>query len=220
MARALDSAETRFRTLVDNSSDVLAVTDADATIRVLAGPAEVIFGVRPESLIGASMFDLVRPSDLDRARTLWSYRTSTLEATQGQDFWIERADGGWVCVNVKTTNHLDDPAIAGVVVTARDVTEHRDSARRLIDAANAALVLAHSEQDLFSEICRIVVAAERSPSHLGRAGGAQGDSAARRTSAASLLKAHRTTSEGRSGRASSVRSVSTAMRAARPAGKP
>ncbi len=162
MEHALDTADARFQDIVNNSSDVLAVTDADAVIRVLAGPVEAIFGVRSESLIGASMFDLVRPSDRNRARRLWSHRTSTPDATQAQDFWIQGPDGGWVGLNVKTTNHLDNRAIAGVVVSVRDVTEtrNRGSARRLIDAANAALVLARSEYDLFSEICRIVVADE------------------------------------------------------------
>lgn len=160
MEDAVGSAEAQFRTLVESSGDVLAVTDADAVIRVIAGPVEALLGVRPESLIGASMFDLVRSADLDRARMLWSYRTSTLEATEARDFWTQRADGAWVCLNLKTTNHLDDPAIAGVVVTVRDVTgpRNRDSARTVMAAANAALMLAHSEQDLFSEICRVVVA--------------------------------------------------------------
>lgn len=162
--RALEHAsaatEGQFRALVESSGDLLAVTDADAVVRVLAGPTDSLLGVSAEALIGVSMFDLVRPPDLERARTLWSQRVATTTPMEAEDFWTERPGGGWICLNLKVTNHLDDPTVAGIVVAVRDVTEarNRDSARDVIAASNAALMLARSEDDLFGEICRIVVA--------------------------------------------------------------
>lgn len=160
MEQALASAEGQLRALVESSGDLLAVADADTLIRVLAGPVDTVLGVPTEALIGTSMMDLVRPPDRERARTLWSRRATTTEPMEAEDFWTQRADGRWICLNLKTTNHLDDPAVAGIVVSARDVTEarNRESARSIIAAANAALKLARSEDELFSEICRIVVA--------------------------------------------------------------
>lgn len=162
MEHAIAYTEGQFRALVESSGDLFAVTDADAVVQVLAGPTESLLGVSAEALIGISLFDLIRPADAHRARTLWSERATTTEPMEAEDFWTQRADGGWICLNLKATNRLDDPAIAGIVVTVRDVTEtrNRDSARSVIAAANGALMLARSEQDLFSEICRIVVADE------------------------------------------------------------
>jgi PAS domain S-box-containing protein len=160
--RSLASTEGQLRALMASSGDLLAVTDADAVVRFIAGPAEFLLGVAAEALIGMSLFELVRSADLERARLLWSRRATTTEPMEPDDFWTERPDGGWICLNLTATNHLDDPAIGGIVVTVRDVTEtrNRDSARGVITAANAALMLARSEHDLFSEICRIVVADE------------------------------------------------------------
>lgn len=159
---ALASTEGQFRALVESFGDLLAVTDADGVVRMLTGPTDSLLGVPAEALTGISMFDLVQPQDLERARTLWSQRAATTEPMEPEDFWTQLVDGGWICLNLRVTNHLDDPAIAGIVVTGRDVTEtrNRDSARGVIAAANAALMLARSEHDLFSEICRIVVADE------------------------------------------------------------
>lgn len=159
MENALASSEGQFRALLESSGDVLAVTDADAALRLLAGPVDMLLGVPGETLIGSSLFDLVGPRDLDRVRALWSQRATTTESMEPDDFWIQRADGGWICLNLKATNHLDDPAVAGIVVTMREVTEsrNRDNAAGIIAAGNAALVLARSEDDLFSEICRIAV---------------------------------------------------------------
>jgi PAS domain S-box-containing protein len=160
LARAHASADGQFRALVESSGDLLAVIDADAVIRTLVGPAESLLGVAAEALVGASAFDLVRPQDLARAHDVWAKRTTSIDPMEAEDFWTERADGGWICLNLKMTNHLADPALAGIVVTLRDVTEarNRDSARGMISAANAVLMLARSEEDLFGEICRIAVA--------------------------------------------------------------
>jgi PAS domain S-box-containing protein len=162
LGQAFAATDGQLRALVESTGDLLAVTDVHAVIRVLAGPVDALFGVPAEALIGVSMFDLVRPPDVGRARTLWSRRTTTSEQMEPEDFWIERADGRWICLNLKATNHLDDPTITGIVVMVRDVTDtrNRDSARGVMAAANAALMLARSEQDLFREICRIAVADE------------------------------------------------------------
>lgn len=162
MQHSLTSTDRQFRALVESSGDALAVTDADAVVRLLAGPLDTLIGVPAEALIGVSMFDLIRPSDQERARTLWSQRATTAEPMEAEDFWMQRPDGGWICLNLKATNHLDDPAIAGIVVTVSEMTETRNraSASVFLAAANAALMIARSEHDLFSEICRIAVADE------------------------------------------------------------
>lgn len=158
--QALAAAEGRFEALVDSSGDLMAVTDANGVVLVLAGPVDALLGVPARALVGTSVFELVLPADMDRARRLWSQRATTTEPMEAEDFWTQRTDGEWLCLNLKATNHLDDPAVAGIVITVRDVTDtrNRQSAGHLIGAANAALMLARTETDLFSEICRVAVA--------------------------------------------------------------
>ena len=56
------------------------------------------------------------------------------------------------------TNCLDDPAVAGVVLNARDVTEGTNLARvlRTLSAGNRALVSAPSERSLLADVCTTV----------------------------------------------------------------
>jgi PAS domain S-box-containing protein len=159
---SLAATEAHFRALVENSADIMAVTDVDAVILTIAGPVEEILGLSADDLIGVSMFDFVRPVDVARARSLWSTRMTTRGRMHAEDFWTQRLDGGWVCLSVMTTNCLDDSAIAGMVVTVRDVTRNRnhESGQGILRAASAALMLARSERDLFDEICRVIVAEE------------------------------------------------------------
>ena len=155
----MESREGQFRSFVENSGDVLAVADAEGVIDVLAGPVADVLGFGAEALLGTSLFELVQPQDMERARQLWSERTAGAGAMPAEDFWMMRADRRWVCLNLLANNRLDDPAIGGVVITIRDVTESRNNRRARLStiAANSALLLAGSEDELFKGICRVVV---------------------------------------------------------------
>jgi len=158
----LATSESEARALIENSGDLVAVADADGVIRVLAGPVEAVVGVPPHVMVGTSLFALLRQADVSRAQSLWAKRSQTTVPLTAEDFWIQRVDGTWVCLSVLANNCLDDPAIGGIVVTLRDVTERKnlESARKVIRDATSALVRGGSEAELFDEICRVIVADE------------------------------------------------------------
>src|SRR5262249_8108025 len=100
---------------------VLVLDDAD---RVLyASPsAEAILGVPVDRLAGWSL-DFVHPDDLGRLVTPYP----EARRTPGGPFLEGRRVGsratGWRWIEVASTNQLDDPRIAGVVSTIRDITD-------------------------------------------------------------------------------------------------
>src|SRR5690606_15045655 len=55
----LATSEARFRALVQNSTDVVAVLDADGRFSYLSPAILTILGYRPEELLGQRMFDLL-----------------------------------------------------------------------------------------------------------------------------------------------------------------
>ena len=59
-----------------------------------------------------------------------------------EDFWMMRADRRWVCLNLLSNNRLDDPAIEGVVITIRDVTESRNNGRARLSISRGQLGVA------------------------------------------------------------------------------
>src|SRR5690348_14021379 len=64
--QALQESELRFRSLVQNSSDIISILAADGTIRYESPSIERILGYKPEELIGRNAFDLVHPDDRPR----------------------------------------------------------------------------------------------------------------------------------------------------------
>ena len=70
-----------------------------------------------------------------------------------------RATGEWLFLECVLTNCIDDPAIKGIVVNARDVTERTHLARALRTLTNGSQVLvsASDEVSLIRETCQTIV---------------------------------------------------------------
>ncbi len=145
--------------LIRSSGELFAVLDTEGVIKFIDGSTEIRFGSEPGFLVGSNVFDLLQKSDFERADRLWAQRVSTKEAMPAADFWVERRDGTWLCLNLVLNNLLDDPAVRGILVTARDVTDRAnlERARVSVSAANSALVHASTEADLFDQLCRVVI---------------------------------------------------------------
>src|SRR5207248_304456 len=67
---ALRASEERFRSLIEKSSDAIALLNAHGTV-LYAGPStERVLGYTPERYIGRNAFDLVHPDDRGPATTI------------------------------------------------------------------------------------------------------------------------------------------------------
>ena len=129
--RALIESEARFRALIENSLDLTTILLADGTIRYASPSAERVLGYAPESLIGRNAFDLVHEDDLATLSAIFRGATATPGATASEAFRYRHNDGGWRLMEAVGLNLLADPAVRGVVVTARDITARRALEERL-----------------------------------------------------------------------------------------
>ena len=119
-------SEARFRSLVQNSSDIVTVVDADATIRYQSPAIEHVLGHDPPELVGTSLLDLVHPDDRVRVRGMLvdigrrpATRPDVLEAR-----W-RSSSGDWTYVEMLWTDLTDDPNVGGVVLNTRDIGERK-----------------------------------------------------------------------------------------------
>lgn len=126
-------SEERFRSLVQNSSDVVAVVGVDGITRYVSPAVERILGYNPEAGIGHSIFrpPMMHPDDTDRVREVFAWLIGSPGASATVDCRLRHADGRWIHVEAIVKNLLDDPNIGGVVVNYRDVTERKIFEERL-----------------------------------------------------------------------------------------
>lgn len=124
-------SEERFRSLVQNSSDIIAVVGADGLARYVSPSIQRVLGYRAEDRIGKSALDLVHPQDVGRVRGMLAGLIADPGATVTAEFRMYHADGTVRHAEAVGTNLIGDPTVGGVVVNYRDVTGRREAERAL-----------------------------------------------------------------------------------------
>jgi len=122
--------EARFRSLVQRSSDMAVIFALDGTIKY-ASPAVRLLGYEPDDLIGTNSFDLCHPDDVEMARESIPTILAELGSSMTHELRVRDACGSYRWIEEVLTNHVDDPAIRGVVGNLRDITERKESALEL-----------------------------------------------------------------------------------------
>ncbi|MEZ5419881.1 MAG: PAS domain S-box protein [Vicinamibacterales bacterium] len=130
----LRQSEERFRSLLQNATDVTTILDANGTIRYESPACYRLLGWSEAELIGRNAFELVHQDDRDATLAVFAEAIRQGETPHPVEFRFRRADGGYVTFEAVGVNRLDDPAIAGVVVNSRDVTERNRLAAELRQA--------------------------------------------------------------------------------------
>ncbi len=122
---ALAASERRFRSLVQNSSDLVTIVAPNGSILYASDSAERIVGYSPAALVGTSLMDYVAPDDAEPMRALLQNGDSAPSETGPLEFCLRRSDGTPVWLEAVGTNLLTDPTIRGIVLNARDVSERK-----------------------------------------------------------------------------------------------
>ena len=120
-----------FRSLVQNSSDVITVLEADGTVRYVSPAIERMLGYTPEERVGRNGFELLHPDDLARARSKFDEALRNPGVTLSIGVRMRHRDGSWRHVELTGTNLLDDPSVRGIVVNWRDITERKRAEQTL-----------------------------------------------------------------------------------------
>jgi PAS domain S-box-containing protein len=121
--------EAKFRALIENSRDLVSILDRDGTRRYTSPASDHVLGIPRGEFEDSNAFDRVHPDDREQARELFEKIDS--RETARTEFRHEHADGSWRVLDTVAVNMLDDPAVEGVVVNSRDVTNRHRYQQRL-----------------------------------------------------------------------------------------
>ncbi|MBI5091667.1 MAG: PAS domain S-box protein [Candidatus Hydrogenedentes bacterium] len=132
----LQLSEQRFRALIENGSDIIAVMDPDGRIGYVSPSIERIAGYTPEDLTGQIGFDYVHRED--RAAGYRTYRRMLQRPYGVGRFELRHRhrDGTWRNFEVIAQNLINDPSVNGIVINSRDITERKaqEEERRKLEA--------------------------------------------------------------------------------------
>jgi PAS domain S-box-containing protein len=135
----LQRSEAQFRSLIENVSDFIVVLQADGTIRYASPSFEREAGER-SPVEGQNILSLVIEEDhIEVEKLLAAVQAKGMSAEAEaapieSEFRIRLRGGGVRILEASATNLLKHPAVNGIVVNARDVTERRKLEEQLIRA--------------------------------------------------------------------------------------
>jgi PAS domain S-box-containing protein len=126
-------AQERFEALVQHAPDVVAVLDATGRLTYASPSAGLLLGREPGTVLGNSVLDIIHPQDRhdveERIVDLCRRRTTRLQCR------VLHEDGTFRWFDLTATNQLHNPALSGIVVNARDVSDSRERQERLAHEA-------------------------------------------------------------------------------------
>lgn len=146
----LSQSEARFRSLVQNSSDVVAVLDDSGSFTYVSPAVTGMLGFRAEDLLGTSVFQLLPEERTDQSNGFARLIAHQPFAQSRQEVAVPDAEGRWHTLDVTLTDLRTEPAVHGVVLNARDVSVSKELEHDLRHQALHDALTGLGNRDMFS----------------------------------------------------------------------
>ena len=135
---ALAHSEARFRALVQRSSDLVVVLDAAGRLSYVSPASRPLLGLEPDAVTGRDALALVHPDDRADAAARLADAAAREAETTPFELRLRHADGHFVYAEAVGRALYRDPAVEGLVLNLRDVTERKRAQAVLVQAKKQA----------------------------------------------------------------------------------
>jgi len=122
---ALRSSEEQFRSLIENSSDIITILSDTGIIFYLSPSIERSFGYRHEELIGKNISELIHPDDLPCFFEVFIRKIQVPNTTSSIEFRARHKDGTWRILESIGKKLPHGLVVTGMVLNSRDITERK-----------------------------------------------------------------------------------------------
>jgi PAS domain S-box-containing protein len=130
----LQESETRFRALIQNSSDIIRILDRNGRISYESPSTQRILGYPPDFFVGKDPMEFVHPDDRERVKNDLKEVFARANTGTPTEFRVRRADGSYIWADSIGVNLLDVPGIEGIVVTTRPIEQRKKLEQDLVES--------------------------------------------------------------------------------------
>jgi diguanylate cyclase (GGDEF)-like protein/PAS domain S-box-containing protein len=149
--QALRASEERFRSLVQTSSDVISIVDADGGVRYHSESVRRVLGYDPGDLVDGDPLTLVHPDDRERVARFVAEAGLRPGVTPAETWRVRHRDGTWLYSETVAANLLEDPNVRGLVLNTRDVSDRKELEEQLVHQAFHDGLTGLANRTLFAE---------------------------------------------------------------------
>lgn len=125
----VNRTQNRMQLLLENASEVVSIYEKEGTIRYISPSVEKILGYSQKDLIGIDDKIHLSPEGVASFEHMFEQvMANAFESVTVQYEYIKK-DGDAIWLEATATNMLSDPAIQGIILNSRDITERRRAER-------------------------------------------------------------------------------------------
>jgi diguanylate cyclase (GGDEF)-like protein/PAS domain S-box-containing protein len=122
---ALAQSESKFRSLIQNSLDIITILSREGYILYESPSVEKILGHNPDNLLGKMVFDFIHPEDIPSAKTAFQKILDNPQESVTIELRFQNQDQSWHYLELVGTNLLAEPSVSGVLINSRDITARK-----------------------------------------------------------------------------------------------
>jgi len=130
----LAANEKQFRSVIENSSDVISLIDANGLIKYSSPSVTTILGYTDHERIGQSIFENIHPEDLPRMKNVLSRLLKQPGSMIIDRLRYRHSNGDWLWMEGSAKNLLVDPDVQSIVVNYRNITESMQTEKALVES--------------------------------------------------------------------------------------
>ncbi|MEI2637606.1 MAG: EAL domain-containing protein [Microthrixaceae bacterium] len=119
----LRSSHRRFESLVRNSNDAIVLLDTDLRVLYASASLEHLTGYAPDDIIGVDASEVILEPQRTELLAAFDRVVSSPDIVESVRVRLRQNDGDGRWYEVRVSNKLADPDIAGVIANVRDVTD-------------------------------------------------------------------------------------------------
>jgi PAS domain S-box-containing protein len=145
----LQTSEARFRSLIENASDLIFLMSETGSFLYASPSSYSVLGYSPDLLVGRSIREFVPAEEEAVADQLFANAKIGVNKNHHLELSFRHSDGSLRLLDGVVTNLLDNPAVRGILINARDMSERR-KAERTLENTNEALQRANDDLSVFA----------------------------------------------------------------------
>ncbi|WP_250631551.1 ATP-binding protein [Rhodoflexus caldus] len=130
--------EARFRAIMANTSDIIAVIDEAGETKFITPSFFRITGYDEQDSSIRNVLTLVHPEDLPLAQSEIKRLLTGDESNQPLEIRIRKQDGSYIYLEIIAQNKLSDENVRGLIINGRNITNRKKAETELIRARQVA----------------------------------------------------------------------------------
>jgi len=123
--------EKRFRALIENSNEVIIVSDLEGNRLFVSEGINRMLGYTPEEYMRLNIFNMVPAEQADSVQLILQKIVDNPHQPTTINVRVQHKNGTWRWIEAVLAGFFDVPGLNGIVINYRDVTERKESIEKL-----------------------------------------------------------------------------------------